>query len=42
MNHTPVEFISWGLSMKLKVFSVEIVQKEGEFRTKLLAVSQAF
>ena len=33
INRTPGEFINWGLSLNLqkgKVFSVEILQKEGK------------
>ena len=30
---SPGEYVDWGLSIKFKVFSVEILQKEGKFKT---------
>ena len=37
INRTPVEFINRGPLFNLKVFSVEILQKEGKSNTKCLA-----
>ena len=39
-NNTPGDFINQGLLLKLKVFFVEILQKEGKFKTKLLAARE--
>ena len=30
INRPPEEFVNWGLFIKFKVFSVEILQKEGK------------
>ena len=40
INRTPGGFINCGLLLNLKVFSVEILQKEGKFDTKFLAARQ--
>ena len=43
INRSAGEFINCGLLSNLKVFSAEILQKEGspgEFKTKFLAASQ--
>ena len=35
INRTPGEFINWGLLMKFRVFSMEILQKEGKAKNQI-------